>query len=141
LLLGKPCSVKAIGKLSQEGVDEACSILLHYENGSHATLESSLVSSLGIPAEIVGENGIIKISDPWYEKSPGIELERNGEGKIIYPSHWEGHGLYFEAEEMIKCVENDQISSELHPHSFSLDMIKVLDEIRSQINVTYDMHE
>ena len=141
LLLGKPCDVKSIGKLSEEGVDEAVSILLHCQDGSHATLESSLVSTLFIPAEIIGENGIIKILNPWYEKSSGIELQRNGEGKIIYPCHWEGHGLYFEADEVVKCIANNQISSELMPHDFSLAIIKILDKVRSQIHVTYDMHE
>lgn len=141
LLLGTPCEVKAIGKLSEEGVDEAVSILLHCQNGTHATLESSLVSTLFIPAEIIGEHGIIKILNTWYEKSSGVELERNGEGKVIYPCHWEGHGLYFETDEVVKCINNNQISSELLSHDFSLAMIKVLDEVRNQIHVTYDMHE
>lgn len=139
-LLGKPCSVKAIGKLSDEGVDETCSALLYYKNGSHATLESSLVSTLDVPAEIVGEKGIIKILNPWYEKASGIELQTD-EGKIIYPCYWEGHGLYFETEEVIRCVEASRIESDLLSHAFSLQMIKVLDEMRSQIHVTYDMYE
>ncbi|MET0391539.1 MAG: Gfo/Idh/MocA family oxidoreductase [Chitinophagaceae bacterium] len=139
-ILGKPCSVKAIGKLSEEGVDENCSILLHYKNGSHATLESSLVSSLDVPAEIVGDKGIIKILNPWYEKASGIELQTE-DGKIIYPCHWEGHGLYFETEEVIRCVENNQVESELFSHDFSLQLIRVLDEVRNQIHVTYDMYE
>lgn len=141
LILGDPCSIKAIGKLSEEGVDEACSVLLHYKNGSHATLESSLVSSLDIPAEIVGEKGIIKILNSWYAKASGIELQLNGEGKIIYPCHWEGHGLYFEAEEAIRCLEHNNSTSELMPLEFSLNMIRILDNIRSQINVTYEMYE
>jgi predicted dehydrogenase len=141
LMLGKPCSIKAIGKLSEEGVDEACSVLFYYKNGSHATIESSLVSSLDIPAEIVGEKGIIKILNSWYEKASGIELQLNGEGKVIYPCQWEGHGLYFEAEEAIHCIENKNITSELMPHEFSLSMIRIMDNIRNQINVTYEMYE
>lgn len=141
LLLGKPVSIQAIGKLSEEGVDEACYALLHYKDGSHATVESSLVSTLDIPAEIVGEKGVIKILHPWFEKATGIELEREGEGKIIYPCHWQGHGLYFEAEEVSRRLHQKEIASELLSHDFSLDMIGVLDEIRNQIHVTYDMYE
>jgi predicted dehydrogenase len=126
---------------SARGVDEACSVLFHYKNGSHATIESSLVSSLDIPAEIVGEKGIIKILNSWYEKASGIELQLNGEGKIIYPCDWEGHGLYFEADEVIRCIENNSIASELMPHEFSLNMIRILDNIRNQINITYEMYE
>jgi predicted dehydrogenase len=141
LLLGKPDSIKSIAQLSDEGIDEACSILLHYKNGSHAILESSIVSTLDIPAEIVGEKGVIKILNPWFEKASGVELQVNGEGKVIYPCRWEGHGLYFEIEEVINCLRNENISSELLPHSFSLEMIKILDKIRSQIHVVYDMYE
>jgi predicted dehydrogenase len=141
LLMGKPCSVKAIGKLSEEKVDAACSIMFHYKDGNHALLESSLVSGLEIPAEIVGEKGVIKILNPWFEKASGVELQREGEGKIIYPCGWEGHGLYFETEEAFACIQNKKISSDLMSHRFSLDMIQVLDEIREQINVIYEMYE
>lgn len=141
LLLGKPKSVKAIAKLSEEGVDETVSVILHYKDGAHAILESSLSSNLQIPAEITGEQGVIQILNTWYEKSSGIELQRNNEGKIIYPCHWEGHGLYYEAEEVVKCITNNQLSSEILSHDFSLAMIEILDEIRNQINVTYEMHE
>jgi predicted dehydrogenase len=141
LLLGKPESIKAIGKLSEEGVDETVSVILHYKNGVHAILESSLSSNLQIPAEITGEQGVVQILNTWYEKSSGIELHRNNEGKIIYPCSWEGHGLYFEADEVVNCINNNQISSEILSHDFSLAMIEILDEIRNQINVTYEMHE
>jgi predicted dehydrogenase len=141
LLLGKPCSTSAIGKLSEEKIDEACSIILHFKDGRHANLESSLVSALEIPAEIIGEKGTIKILNPWFEKASGIELELEGEGKIIYPCSWEGHGLYFETEEVINCIQHNKISSDLLTHCLSLDMIKVLDDIREQIDLTYEMYE
>src|SRR5687768_2059352 len=89
LLLGKPDTIKAVGTLSREGVDEACSVLFHYKTGQHAILESSLISQSDTPAEIAGEKGIIKILDPWYEKAKGIELDEYNEGKIIYPCNWQ----------------------------------------------------
>jgi predicted dehydrogenase len=141
LLLGKPDTIKAVGTLSDKGIDEACSVLFHYNTGEQAILESSLLTQTDMPAEITGEKGIIKILDPWYEKSKGIELQEHNEGKIVYPCHWEGHGLQFETMEVLNCIQQNEIESDVLSHSFSLGMIQIMDEIRSQINVTYDMYE
>jgi predicted dehydrogenase len=141
LLLGRPQDVKAVAKLSPEEIDEACSMLFHYNNGTYAVLESSIISDTNAPAEIHGDKGIIRILNPWFEKSGGIELEIFGDGKIVYPCNWEGHGLQFETEEIIACLDDNKIESPAMPHDFSLDMITVLDEIRDQVHVTYAKYE
>lgn len=141
LLLGKPRSVKAIAKLSDDNIDENCSILLQYRNGAYAMLESSLIAESDAPAEITGEKGTIKIFHPWFEKANGIELTEDGEGKIIYPCSWEGHGMQFETEEVLHCLAENKTESELHPLSASLDLISILDEIRRQIRVVYPAAE
>ncbi|MEI9946986.1 MAG: Gfo/Idh/MocA family oxidoreductase [Chitinophagaceae bacterium] len=141
LLLGKPDTIKAIGSLSEEGVDENCSMLFHYKNGQQAILESSLISQTEMPAEIIGEKGIIKILNPWFEKAAGLELNVYNEGKIILPCRWEGHGLHFETEEVLNCIEENKIESDVFPHHFSLDLIMLMDKIRNQVHVIYEMDE
>jgi len=141
LLLGKPDTIKAIGTLSDEGVDETCSVLLHYRNGQHAVLESSIVAGTDLPAEIAGEKGTIKILNPWFEKAGGIEVDLYENGKIVYPCQWEGHGLQYEIDEVVECVSQGKIESDKMPHAFSLDMIQTMDEVRNQIQVTYAMYE
>jgi hypothetical protein len=122
-------------------VDEDCSVLCHYRSGQHAILESSLLAQTDLPALITGEKGTIKILDPWFEKSKGIELNEYEEGKIVYPCNWEGHGLHYEVQEVLKCIRYNKIESEQMSHAFSLSMMETMDEIRNQINVTYDMYE
>jgi len=141
LLLGKPDTIKAVATLSKEGIDEACSVLFHYKEGQQAILESSLLAQTDMPAEITGEKGIIKILDPWYERSNGIELNIYNEEKIVYPCNWEGHGLQYETQEVLNCIQQNNIESEIMSHAFSLEMITVMDEIRNQIQVSYDMYE
>jgi predicted dehydrogenase len=141
LLLGKPNTIKAIGTISQEGVDEDCSVLFHYKAGQHAVLESSLVSQTAMTAEITGEKGTIKIFNPWFEKAAGLEMHVYDEGRIIYPCQWPGRGLQFEIEEALTSIHNNKISSDLLSHNFSRDLITVMDEVRDQIKVTYDMYE
>jgi Predicted dehydrogenases and related proteins len=141
LLLGPPDTIKAIGTLSDDGIDEDCSMLFHYDSGQHAILESSLLAQSDLPAEIIGESGSIRILDPWFEKCTGVELNVDGNSKIVYPCQWEGHGLYFEAQEVLHCLSNGRIESEMMPHEFSLQLMRVMDQVRNQINVTYDLYE
>ena len=141
MILGSPDTIKAVGTLSEEGIDETCSVLFHYSKGQHATLESSLKSETKLPVEIAGEKGTLKLLYPWFEKTPGIELQLYNGEPVTYPVHWEGHGLYFETKEVLSCIQNKQIESKLLSHSFSIELIKIMDEIRSQVNVSYSMHE
>lgn len=141
LLLGKPTSIKSIATLSYEGVDENCSVLLQYWNGQYAVLESSLLAQTETPAEIVGEKGAIRILHPWFERSPGIEVHLYNNQRVIYPTLWDGHGLHYEAKEVLECISTGKIESCIMSHEFSRNMFSVTDEIRKQINVSYKMYE
>lgn len=141
LFQGKPDTIKAIGKLSDKGVDESCNVLFGYNNGASAVLESSLLIQTGHPAEITGDKGTVRILHPWFEKSAGIELLRDGKQKILYPCMWEGHGFQYEAEEVLRCIGKGEIESELLSHDCSLRVLETMDEIRRQIHVAYEMYE
>lgn len=141
LLLGKPSVIKAIATLTDEGVDEMCSVLFQYPGKQQATLACSLVEQYERPAEISGEKGIIRLLHPWFEKSTGIELQEYEAGKTVFPCEWDGHGLQFETEEVIRCVEAKKIESDLLSHRMSIDMMEIMDGIRKQVQVEYEMYE
>lgn len=141
LLLGKPEIIKAVTTLTEDKIDSISSVVFKYANGSQAILESSLVINNDEAAVIHGSKGTIKIMHPWFEKSPGLEIHEENKGVKIYPTKWEGHGLQFEVEEVIRCLENKKIESELMPHSLSLEIIKALDEVRRQNSIKYEAFE
>ncbi len=142
LLLGNPVNVKATGKLSADGVDETCAILCSYETGAHALLESSIITQTALTAEIGGDKGVIRIMSPWNEKPEGIILkEYEKDEEEHFPCEWEGRGFQYQVEEVIRCLEANQISSNLYCHHFSLDIMKTLDEVRRQLHVHYDKFE
>jgi predicted dehydrogenase len=141
LLLGRPDAIKAIGHLSPAGIDETCSMLFNYKDGAYAILESSLIGSNNRDAEIIGDKGSIKIYDPWFEKAGGIELAEHGEGKIIYPCQWDGHGLQFEVEEMLRSIREQKLESDKLSHQSSLEMMEIMDTVRDEIKVVYEMYE
>ena len=141
LLLGKPSAVKALARLSERGIDESCSILLDYGGNAQAMLDSTLLSQYNRPAEITGEKGSIRILHPWFEKSPGIELELHNQDMKVHQTSWKGHGLQFEIEEVIQCLVKGKIESDLFSHAFSAALSETLDEIRKQIHVVYKDYE
>lgn len=141
LLLGKPRQIKAVGRRSEKEIDEACAMLLSYNHGRYAMLESSLLIKNNKPAEIFGTKGVIRILDPWFEKTPAIEVELFHGAKQSFPLDWEGHGLQFETEEVINCVSRNQIESQILPSRLTGEVLQIMDEIRNQVNVTYNEYE
>lgn len=138
LLMGKPEKIKAFGKLSRKGVDEACAILFHYPGGEYAVLESSLVEQTDLTATIYGDKGFIKVLKPWNERPAAIQLQLYDKGAVEYLCKWEGRGLHFEAEEVFRCIRDGQIYSSSFCHNTSLDLIGIMDEVRKQIHVRYE---
>ena len=141
LILGKPRSIKAFGKLTDKGIDETCAVLFQYKDGSHAMLESSIVTQTELSAEIAGDKGVIKILSPWNEKPGSIRITNYDKTEKEYPCEWEGRGFQYEVEEVISCIDKKQIYSNLYCHHFSLDILETMDEIRKQIHVKYDSFE
>jgi len=134
LLLGKPEKLQATGQLTEKGVDETCAVLCGYADGQYALLDSSLVTQTDQPAVIAGEKGVIKILNPWFEKTTGIEWQLYDKEKKLFPCEWEGHGLQFEIEEVLACINNNKIESDCFSHTFSLSLSETLGNVREQIH-------
>jgi predicted dehydrogenase len=141
LLMGVPKCIKAVAKLSDKEIDEACAILLSYTGHRYAMLESSLLIRENSPAVIYGSKGIISILNPWFEKSPALVVQMDDGQKENISFSWDGHGLQYEIEEVIKCISEGKIESSLLPASLTCNVLKVMDEIRNQVNVEYKKYE
>ena len=46
-------------------------------------------------------------------------------------------GYQFEAMEVMKCLDEAKLQSDIVPHSFSLDLMNTLDRIRSAAGIVY----
>ena len=141
LLLGKPDRIRAVGHLTEQGIDDSCSILLGYDSGKHAVLESSLLFNSDQPAVVTGDKGQINILSPWFEHSPGLEIHPEGKEVEKWPVDWQGHGLFFEAEEVIADIKAGKISSSVYTPAISLTIIETMDEIRNQLGIVYQKYE
>jgi predicted dehydrogenase len=83
-MLGEPEQVFGWQTLSQSGVDEAFSGLLHYENGALGVFDCGFRQQFRVQAEVVGESGALTIERPYPINSESrIILQRDQEQEII----------------------------------------------------------
>jgi len=134
-LLGEPDSVKAIGRVTDEGIDEYCSCLLVYPGGQYATVECSQLADISDEAILTGEKGTITMREQWQEKCKGISIVINGEITVNRECDWPGKGLQFEVSEVLRCLEAGRSESDLMTHNMSLRMAGITEEIRKQLDV------
>jgi len=127
LLFGKPTAVKSLAINAPTGTDMSTGILLSHDKGRLSVLASSFAVSLETKAEIVGTEGAISLHRMFHMPT-SISLTVNGKTKKV-PVKMKGNGYNYEAEEVMRCLAIGQIESEKMPHSFSLDLMEVIDEI------------
>ncbi len=140
-LLGNPDSICACGKINEAHIDETCGIMLRYNNGNYAMLESSIITQTEGSAWIYGSEGTIHIKKPWTEHPEKIEVIISNESSFKHIPSWQGRGFQYEVEEVIRCLKEKKIESEILPHSASIHVIKIMDEVRAQLNIVYPSHE
>ncbi len=136
-LLGNPETVFACGKINESHIDETCGITLKYKDGKYAMLESSIITQTEGSAWIYGTEGTIRIKKPWTEQPEKIEVIINNESSFKNIPSWQGRGFQYEVEEVIKCLQQNKIESETVPHHASMSVIKIMDEVRRQLNIVY----
>ncbi|MEV0393180.1 Gfo/Idh/MocA family protein [Polymorphospora rubra] len=136
LLLGRPDEVRAWAKIGPEGVDENTGIVLGYGSGAVATLTCGLVGGTPTTAAITGTRGRIELPGPFFRPG-GFTLLRTGAEAETVVAEQTGGGYQYEAAEVQRCLRAGLRESPLVPHAATLDVMSLLDTIRTQIGVTY----
>jgi predicted dehydrogenase len=137
LMLGKPDEVKSFSQLASTGADTVTSALLSYKNGTIANVLSAIVTDSPKQADIMGTLGRITMHTPWH-KSQLITLRLNSGEVTEFAFPYPGNGFQYQVEEVVSCLNAGKKESDLMPHSLSLLMAQISDEIRKQGGVIYD---
>ncbi len=136
LMLGKPTEIKAFANRAPTGADATTAALLKFHSGAIAHILSSVVSDSPKEAVIMGTEGSITLHTPWH-KSQALTLKKNDGTTTRREFPYESNGLQFQAEEVMRCLDNGLTESPLLPWSMSLLMAEVSDEIQRQCGVAY----
>ena len=134
--MGVPSEVIAKASFTETGSEDSISIIFGYEDGRMATLYSSFRTAAGIGCDIMCENGNLFFSRR-RDMSQRLIVELNGKESREYSLLPEAMGYQFEAIEVMKCLDEGKIQSDIVPHSFSLDLMNTLDRIRKAAGIVY----
>ncbi|MEV2239025.1 Gfo/Idh/MocA family oxidoreductase [Micromonospora sp. NPDC049891] len=136
LLLGVPQHVRSWAKLGPEGTDENTGLVFGYDSGAVATLSCGMVGATGLTASITGSTGRIDLPEPFF-RPEGFTLYRAGAEPETITEELVGSGYQHEAIEVQRCLAEGLTESPLVPHSATLEIMGLLDDIRAQIGVSY----
>jgi predicted dehydrogenase len=135
--LGVPSTVTAKASFSETGSEDSISIILGYEDGRMASLYSSFRTAGGIGCDLLCENGNLYFSRA-RDMSQRLTVALNNKEPQEYSLLPEGMGYQYEAIEVMKCLDEGKIQSDVVPHSFSLDIITTLDRIRQAAGIVFE---
>ncbi|HEY6741724.1 MAG TPA: Gfo/Idh/MocA family oxidoreductase [Lapillicoccus sp.] len=137
-LLGAPVEVKALGRLTDTGVDGHVSLVLDYGGKTLAVLDTTLWTKTPTTAVVSGTQGSIEIDGDFY--APNRTRLRKADRSRTVVEEWGGpidNGFQFEAAEVARCVADGKQESERMTWASSRAVIGVLDEARRQVGVRY----
>jgi hypothetical protein len=69
--------------------------------------------------------------------SQRLNVDLNGKENTEYSLLPDGMGYQFEAMEVMKCLDEGKLQSDVVPHSFSLNLITTLDRIRQSAGIVF----
>jgi predicted dehydrogenase len=125
-LFGKPVQVKVVSVPAPTGTDWTTAILLKHGRGEISLLTSSFETVLDNEARLYGDAGYLKLHRMFHMPTR-LSVGKNGEQDIPAPST--GNGYNYEAAEVMDCLDRGLLESPQMPGQFSLDLIRVLDEV------------
>jgi hypothetical protein len=126
-----------MAELGSTGVDEQTAFILGYDTGAMAVLSTAIRTNTPHEAFIIGTDGWIKIHNPWWV-SDTLTLKVGGQEQTI-PCPMVGNGYNYEAVETGDCLRAGKLESDIMPLDETLALIKIMDQIRSQIGLKYPM--
>lgn len=128
--------INATGVLTDEGVDKIGQYTLVYKNGTMADLNGGMCSFGDGCAVIYGDGGRIVVEGVNCPQS--IKVYDGGYNLI---EKWDKEnqitGYEYEVQACVEDIKAGRIESRQMPHSKTLKMMNIMDEIRRQMNVVY----
>lgn len=134
-LLGVPDTVRAVGTLTETGVDGQVAMVLGYGERTQAVLHTTLWSKTPTTAAISGTEGSILVEGSFYAPTSFRVQRRDGRTWTFdQPTQ---HGLQYEAAEVARRVAAGETESPRMTWADTLAVLRTLDEVRAQVGVVY----
>jgi predicted dehydrogenase len=134
--MGVPSEVIAKASFAETGSEDSISIIFGYNDSRMATLYSSFRTAGSIGCDLLCENGNLFFSRE-RDMSQQLIVAMDGKENKEYSLLPDGMGYQFEATEVMNCLDEGKLQSDVVPHSFSRDLMNTLDRIRQAAGIVY----
>ncbi|KAF9069752.1 hypothetical protein BDP27DRAFT_1324912 [Rhodocollybia butyracea] len=136
----KPTITGSILKTPLTGVDCNTSITLNFNQSklaAQAVLSCSInIDSMNPGVTIRYERGAIKVASPIFVPKSFVVQYFDEKGAVTKEKErafeYVGRGMYFQADEVARCIRDAQMESSLWGHDKSLLEMEIFDEVRKQ---------
>lgn len=135
-MFGKPKVLKAHSKLDSNHIDLTTSMIAEHKSGTISNLTSTSMASRPVVAAFYGSKGKLVFDNWWFTPSNFTVTLDDQEAKVYeFPAIVNGYE--YEIIESNKCLREGKVESDIMPHSFSILLMEMMDEIRRQCGIVY----
>jgi predicted dehydrogenase len=134
--IGVPNEINATASFGETGSEESICAILKYNDGRMATIYSSFKTSIGIGCDILCEKGNLTVSRG-RDMNQRVILSLHGKDKETFVFSPPALGYHWEAEEVMRCLDEGLTESPVVPLSFSRNLINTLDKIRNSAGIVF----
>lgn len=122
------------------GVDEQNTVTLQYVDGKYAVLNSSMISLSDRRGTIYGTKGYIVIENiNNFESIAVYDLSYKKVAEYKRPKQISGYE--YEVEASIQAIRNHQLECVEMPHSETIRIMKMMDDLRKEWGIVYPFEE
>ena len=133
---GAPEQIASLSHIGETGVDEQTALILGYSGGRLASLQSAVRTMTAHEATILGEDGRIRVPRHFWQGAEATLYRDNDPEKTI-SAPLTGNGYNYQAAEVMQCLREGKLESEIMPLDETLSIMETLDAIRAQSGLVY----
>jgi len=137
MLLGSPTAISGVMHPAPTGVDAQCAVSLAYPSGAVAGFVASLPVHTPRGMLVVGSEGWIRLRPPITHPEGLMRGSHDGPEEVVEIPHI-GNGYAHETIEVMACLRDGRLESDVMPLDESLSIMRTLDEIRALWGLAYE---
>jgi predicted dehydrogenase len=138
--IGVPSEIKASAVFGKTGSEESLNVIFSYPDGRTASLYSSFRTNAGIGCDILCEKGNLTVVRG-RDMNQRTTFQPHGRELQEFIFNPEAMGYHWEAEEVMRCLDEGKTESSVVPLSFSLELMRTLDRIREAAGIVFPGRE
>lgn len=140
-VFGAPTRIQGAASMTATGVDRQTAMILEYADGQQAVLQCALDTAGPNRAAVIGTDGSIEIDPVWYTPTGFTRYDDGGNAVERFEEPVTGRGMQYQAWDIERLIAAGPTANDVLPPRESVEVMEVLDAVRSQIGLRYPSDE